>query len=233
MTFLQSFRRLTRFEWSLWLSSVAVIVLSALCFGSRDYLSIATSVVGVTALIFVAKGYVLGQALCMLFALGYGMISFSVAYYGEMITYIGMSLPAALVALIQWIRHPYRDSQQVAVARLTPLRVLALFSFTVVITVLFYFILGALGTASLFVSTLSVATSFLASALTILRSPYYALAYAANDIVLIVMWLIVCFTDVSAVPMVACFLMFLFNDIYGFVSWTRMRRQQSTLKAEV
>lgn len=49
-----------------------------------------------------------------------------------------------------------------------------------------------------------------------LRSPYYALAYGLNDIVLIVLWIIASMQSVSYIPMAVCFVMFFFNDIYGF-----------------
>jgi nicotinamide riboside transporter PnuC len=104
--------------------------------------------------------------------------------------------------------------------------VLALTVSTVLVTAAFYFILGALGNASLFFSTLSVTTSFLASALTYFRSPYYALAYAANDVVLIVLWIIAAVGDLSYLSMVLCFVMFLANDLYGFFNWRRMEKMQ-------
>jgi hypothetical protein len=83
-----------------------------------------------------------------------------------------------------------------------------------------------MGNASLAVSTLSVSTSFLASALTFLRSPYYALAYAANDAVLIILWIIAAVGDLSCLSMVLCFVMFLANDLYGFFNWRRMEKMQ-------
>ena len=94
-------------------------------------------------------------------------------------------------------------------------------------TVAFYFILKTLGTANLAVSTLSVATSFLASSLMLLRSSYYAVAYAANDIVLIVLWILASLKDITYLPMVANFLVFLVNDIYGFWSWSRREKKQA------
>ena len=80
-------------------------------------------------------------------------------------------------------------------------------------------------------STVSVATSFFAAYLTFLRSPYYALAYTANDIVLIVLWVISSFQDPSYLSMVACFVMFLFNDLYGFFNWLKMQRKQARADA--
>ena len=98
---------------------------------------------------------------------------------------------------------------------------------TVIVTAIFYFILKALGNASLLISTLSVTTSFIAAFLTFLRSEFYALGYAANDVVLIVLWIIAASSDISCLPMVFCFVMFLFNDLYGFYSWRKMRKRQT------
>ena len=220
------FADLTLFERGLWGISVAVIVLSAAIMGGADLFSVTASLIGVTALIFVAKGYVIGQILTVVFAVFYGVISYGQQYYGEMITYLGMSSPMAIAAAVAWLKNPFRGTKEVAVRPMTRMTVVWLFVSTVLVTAAFYFILGAMGNASLAVSTLSVTTSFLASALTYLRSPYYALAYAANDVVLIVLWIIAMTKDVSCLSMVLCFVMFLANDLYGFFNWRRMEKTQ-------
>lgn len=217
---------LTPFELALWGLSVAVVAGTALIFGTADALSLAASLIGVTALILVAKGHALGQLLTIVFAVLYGIISLRVRYYGEMITYLGMTAPMALLALVTWLRNPYRDSQEVAVHRMSARETALMLALTVLTTAAFYFILRAMGNAALAVSTLSITTSFLASYLTALRSPYYALCYAANDLVLIVLWVISSLADPSGVPMVGCFAMFFLNDMYGFVNWRRMARRQ-------
>lgn len=218
---------LTLGEKLLWLCSVLVVTGSFLLFESKDILTLIASLIGVTALIYLAKGHILGQALVILFAVFYGIISFYFQYYGEMITYLGMTAPIAVISLITWLRHPFKDSQEVTVGRLSQKQKIFAIIATVLVTLLFYFILKALGNANLLVSTFSVATSFFASYLTVCRSPYYALAYAANDVVLIVLWVMAALSDISSLPMVACFVMFLFNDLYGFLSWKRMYARQS------
>ena len=219
------FKKLTLFEWCLWLISSAVIACSF--FISPDNpMTLAASLVGVTSLIFLAKGMVIGQVLVIIFALLYGIISFEQRYYGEMITYVGMTAPMAVVAMIEWIKNPYEKGDEVKVAPITAKKVAMLLLLTSLVTVAFYFILNLLGAASLVVSTLSVATSFFASALTYLRSPYYALGYAANDVVLIILWVYSAIGDSSYVPVVMCFVMFLFNDLYGFFNWMRMIKRQ-------
>ena len=221
------FRDLTGFERALWAVSAVVVTLSFLLSPEKDILSLIASLIGVTALIFVAKGYVFGQALTVVFAVFYGTISFFFRYYGEMITYLCMTSPIAILSVIEWLRHPYKDSAEVQVRKMKPHQMLLLFALSGAVTAVFYFILRALGNANLLFSTISVATSFLASALTFMRSPWYALAYAANDVVLIVLWVLASISDPAYIPMIACFLAFLANDVYGFYNWRRMMKRQS------
>ncbi len=223
----ESLKALNLFEKILWSASVLVIILTFFAFQSRDYLTLCASLIGVTSLIFCAKGYALGQLIMIIFSVFYGIISFKFKYYGEMITYLGMTAPMALVSLIQWLRHPFEKSGEVKISRPEKKSILIMLSLSVVTTFIFYFILKYLGNASLLVSTFSVTTSFLASYLTALRSPYYALAYAANDVVLIVLWIVAATKDLSSVPMIACFAMFLINDLYGFINWRRMEKKQT------
>ena len=213
-------------ERAIWLISVAMILISQLAMDGSDPLSAAASVLGVTALIFVAKGYVIGQLLTVVFALFYGTVSFFFRYYGEMVTCLGMSAPIAIFTVVSWLRHPYRDTKEVEVSCPDRKAIGILFALAAVVTAAFYFILRALGNANLPVSTISITTSFLASGLSVLRSPFFALAYAANDLVLITLWLLAIRTDSSALSMVICFAAFLANDIYGFVSWCKMKERQ-------
>lgn len=227
LKFNNPFRDLSKFERILWLTSVSVIIFSFLLSGGSDILTVIASLIGVTALIFVAKGYVIGQVLTVVFAVFYGIISFFFRYYGEMITYLCMTSPIAIFTVISWLRHPYEGTKEVEVNRLTRKQLLVMALLVTIVTAVFYFILKALGNASLFVSTISVTTSFIASYLTLLRSPYYAAGYAANDLVLIILWLTAAIRDISYLPMVFCFIMFFANDIYGFYHWQQMQKRQN------
>lgn len=221
-----SFKNLTKFELTLWMCSVIIVTASFLLSPTRDYLTLIASLIGVTALIFVAKGYVLGQALTVVFAVFYGIISFYFHYYGEMITYLCMTAPIAAMAVVSWLRHPYDNSPEVEVSCLSKVKVAAMIVLTAAVTVIFYYILKALGNANLLFSTISISTSFIASYLTFLRSPYYGLGYATNDVVLIVLWVLAAIENPAYSPMIACFVMFLINDSYGFINWRRMRKRQ-------
>ncbi len=215
-------------EWSLWLCSMVFIIISFVLFDKENYLTLTASLIGVTSLIFNAKGNPIGQVLMIIFSLLYGVISYTFNYYGEMITYLGMTMPMAAVALIAWLKNPYKGNKaEVAVNRVRAKEYIFMSALTAVVTVLFYFILSAFGTANILPSTLSVTTSFVAVYLTFRRSPYFAIAYAANDIILIVLWVLATAKNITYLSVVVCFVAFLVNDIYGFVNWRRMQKRQS------
>ena len=217
----------TKTEIFIWTVSVIFITVSFILFDKENYLTLIASLIGVTSLIFNAKGNPIGQVLMIIFSIIYGIISFSFSYYGEMITYLGMTLPMAAFALVSWLKNPYKGKHsEVKVNSITKREIAFMVILTLIVTAVFYVILKYLNTANLFFSTTSVTTSFIAAYLTFRRSPYFALAYASNDIVLIILWIMATITDISYLSVVICFIVFLVNDIYGFISWKKMQKKQ-------
>lgn len=214
-------------EWWLWSISMLIVTVSNLVGGSFDVLTLAATWVGITSLIFAAKGNVWAQFLMVAFSILYGIISFRFRYWGEMITYLGMTLPMAVWSAVTWLRNPSAGSKsEVAIRKLEKKHFLFLLVLSIVVTGAFYFILRWLETPNIVFSTLSVTTSFLAASLTMLRSSYYALGYAANDLVLIVLWGLAAAKDPVYIPVIINFMIFFMNDMYGFISWKKRERTQ-------
>lgn len=212
----------------LWFSSVFVIIVSFILFDRINFMTLCASIIGVSSLIFNAKGNPVGQVLMIVFSVFYGIISFSFSYYGEMITYLGMTAPMALIALIAWLKNPYKNKRsEVAVNGISKKETVFMLILSAVVTIFFYYVLKAFNTANLIPSTLSVTTSFMAAYLTFRRSSYFAFCYALNDIVLIVLWFLAAMKDISYVSVTVCFAAFLVNDMYGFFSWKKMQKRQS------
>lgn len=214
-------KSLTKKEWILWMGSLAIVILSNLLSTDIDVLTLVAACVGITSLIFAAKGNVWAQILMVIFSILYGLISWQFRYWGEMITYIGMTMPMAVWSTITWIKNPSESGQEVAIQKLTRKHVAGIAAAGVLVTAVFYMILKALDTPNILFSTISITTSFLAASLTMLRSSYYALGYASNDIILIVMWVLASIENPAYIPVVVNFIIFFFNDMYGFVSWKR------------
>lgn len=218
----------SKLEFILWSSSVLLTIVSFLAFDRTNYMTLIASLIGVTSLIFSAKGNPFGQVLMIVFSLLYGIISYTFNYYGEMLTYLGMTMPMAIFALISWLRNPYNGNKaEVKVNSISNTEQILMWLATAIVTIAFYFILAYFNTANIIPSTISVTTSFLAVYLTFRRNPFFALAYAANDMVLIILWVLASITDIHYVSVVVCFVAFLINDIYGFISWQKMKKRQA------
>ncbi len=218
----------TKQEIILWVCSVALITVSFCMFDRENFLTLVASLIGVTAIIVCAKGNPIGQVLMIIFCLIYAFISYTFAYYGELITYAFMTLPMAVFSLISWLRNPFNGNKaEVRVNRVHRKEVAFMTVLSVVVTVIFYFILAAFHTANIVPSTISITTSFVAVYLSFRRSPFFSVAYAANDIVLIVLWTLASFADMTYISVVVCFIAFLFNDVYSYINWRRMEARQA------
>ena len=229
---MKTFKRLTSYftkmELRLWAWSNALIILSFFFFKQTNFLTLGASLIGVSSLIFSAKGNPIGQVLMIIFSLFYGIISFSYQYYGEVLTYLGMTMPMAIIALVSWLKHPYEGKRsEVRVNHIHGLEFIILAVLTPLVTYVFYLILVYFKTAHIIFSTLSVSTTFIAVYLTFRRSSYFTIAYAVNDLVLIVLWGLASIEDLSYLSVVVCFITFLANDLYGFYNWRKMAKRQT------
>lgn len=139
------FKTFTKTDFLLWFSSIGIIVVSFCIFDRKGFLALAASLLGTTSLIFCAKGNPLGQLIMIVFSGIYGYISFGFSYYGEMLTYLGMTAPMALISLISWVRNPFHgESSEVRVNTIPPVEIMLIPFMTAAVTFIFYFILKQL-----------------------------------------------------------------------------------------
>ncbi len=221
------FKKLKKREWCLWIVSLIIVALSNILAGKADPVTLSATLIGVTALIFVARGDVWGQILTVVFSILYAITSYRFRYYGEMITYLGMTAPIAVFSIVSWLKNPSAEEKNtVKISRLNSRTTLIMTVSCAVVSAVFGYILYLLDTPNLVISTISIVTSYLASFLMMYRISYYAVAYAANDVVLIILWVLASLDNIAYLPMIACFIMFLANDIYGFISWKKREKKQ-------
>lgn len=221
-------KTLTKREWSIWLGSIIIVLISNLATKDFDLLTLVAALTGVTSLIFAAKGNVWGQVLMILFSILYGIISFRFRYWGEMLTYLGMTLSMAVWSTITWIKNPSENNgNEVQIQSLSKKHIVALCISEIIVTAVYYYILKSFNTPNIIFSTISIITSFIAASLTMLRSSYYAVWYAVNDVVLIILWVLASLKDPAYIPVVVNFSIFFMNDMYGFMSWKQRELEQA------
>ena len=208
------------------IGEVAVIV-SFICTSEKNWLSLFSSVIGIFVVMSTSKGLVIAPIVNIAFNVLYSIESITQKYYGEAIIYIFLMMPIAVFTIIQWLKNKNPERQEeVLVGKMKKIEYLFLVIATIVLTIAFYYLLKALGTNELIVSTISLVTSVVASYLLIRRSSYYAIGFILNDIVLIVLWGLASAKDIALLPQTICFVAFLLSDAYGFIRWKMEEKQQ-------
>lgn len=132
-----------------------------------------------------------------------------------------MTMPMVIWSTVAWLKNPASNGKEVAIQKITSRHIMGLVLFGTLTTLIFYMILRMLETPNIVFSTISITTSFLAASLTMLRTSYYELGYALNDIVLIVLWLLASIENPAYIPVAVNFAIFFLNDMYGFISWRK------------
>lgn len=218
------FSNFTKNDWILLISSLLIVLASNIVSPQFDVLITVAALIGVTSLVLGAKGNVWSPLLMVVFSVLYGIISYRFCYWGELVTYLGMTLPMSAWAAVEWFRNPSEKKGEVAISPMNRTKWLMVLLSTILVTIGFYFILKHFDTPNLIFSTLSITTSFFAASLTLLRSSYYPLFYSANDVILIILWILATLENPVYFPVIINFVVFFVNDFYGFISWRKREK---------
>ncbi len=209
----------------------------SLCFAftkDRLWLSYIASMIGVISVLAVAKGLVSAPIICIIYSVIYSIISIMQHYYGEAIIYLGLMIPIDVASIVSWFKNRNNEnSSTIKINKIHGLEYLYLLIGSIITTVAFYFLLKALNTSELIISTISLKTSVVASYLMLRRCSYYALGFMANDIVLIVLWsMLVVNSGLQFLPSAISFCIFFINDLYGFIHWKIEEKKQNNTNKE-
>ena len=224
------FKDWTIFERILLITSPLIVLVFGIIF-KNDALTIITSIVGIMCALLLAKGLVLGQFLGIAIAILYSIVSFKNAFYGEMLIYLIIMLPMYIWGIIEWLKHKNEETKSVEVNSIKWKEWIIVALCSIVAFIGFYFLLKALNTNELIVSTLSVVDNIFAIYLLARRSKYGFVSYIVNDLILIILWGIpVVQGNLFLLAMLINPIVNLINDTYGVINWTKMQRKQKEQK---
>lgn len=212
---------------------VAVVVTVFLLSKEKNILSFSCSLIGCFAIFTLVKGLFFAPILNVVFDTLYIILSFTQSYYGEALIYLCMTLPIDIYSCFAWKKGKSEDSAVINFNKIKKREWIFFWLGTLVTIIVFYFVLKALHTSELIVSTISFVTSAMAGYFLIRRCCYYSLAYCSNDIVLIILWsMSFIHGGISYLPMVINFSCSLFMDFYGFINLKREIKLQNNRKLE-
>ena len=205
------------------------VVVSIFIFFERNILSFICSFIGCFAIFSLAKGFFFAPIINVAFDILYIILSYTQCFYGEALIYILMTLPIDFYSSFTWIKNKSNNSEVIKINKIKKIEWLFFWLGTVVLTVVFYFILKALHTSELIISTISFITSAMAGYFLIRRSNYYSLAYSFNDLILIALWTTSFIKfGTSYLPVVINFCCSFVIDFYGFINLQKELKKQTS-----
>ena len=199
-------------------------------FNCQDYMNLIGAEIGIISIFFLAKASLFGIGLSLLFSTFYAITSLNYTYYGEAIIYFAFMIPIGIANGIIWFRNRFKGTTEVEILSSKRIDFILGPTIAAILTFSLFWLLRYLGTENIITSTISLFTSFLALYFQLRRNRFTELFYAANDIVLIVLWTLATIDDISFIPIVTCFLFLLINDLYGFFNWSKIQKRQEIIK---
>ncbi len=210
---------------------VSYIVLT-LCFvlgTEKNTFSFIVSLVGVSSVMLVAKGLTIAPIVSIIYNILYATLSVTQKYYGETIIYTVIMIPLSIITLVSWVKNKNGGKgEQVQVNKISKKEYLILSLVIVVVTIGFYFLLKALHTNELIVSTISLVAPVISAYLMLRRSSYYAICFIVSNAVLIVLWgLSIKTAGAGFLPTICSFVIFTVLDVYGLIHWKQEEKRQN------
>ena len=207
--------------------SIVAVTLVFVLSNEKSIISYIASLIGITSVMMCAKGLFYAPFLDFIYISLYIIMSINEKYYGEVFVYIFIMIPLTVCTIITWLKKRNGNSNIVEVNNIKKKEWIILLCFSIIIPFLLYFVLKALNTSQLIISTISIFTSIIASYLLLRRSSYYAIAYILNDLVLILLWSLTIFNgSTQYLPLVVSLTVYLINDCYGFYRWRKQEKKQ-------
>ena len=175
-----------------------------------------------------AKGKVSTQFIGAVYFCFYIFITYSQKLYGEAILYLTIMLPMYVYGIVHWLKNRNKKDNVVIVrSNLSKREWLFMSVALVVVSIGVYFLLKVLGTAELLISTLSFVSMLPAVYLLIRRCKWNQVVFLINDVIVPLLWLAMVLNGQTIfVTLVVYHFFQLTYDVYGFVNWIKLEKQQ-------
>lgn len=206
---------------------VTILVLS-IVFNTVWYVAINT-LLGVFCVFTQAKGKIITQFIGIINSGIYVFICYTQKLYGESLLYLIVMLPLYIYGAINWLIHRDKKDNVVLVTSNLSWKEWLVSSICFVgIAVGVYFVLKALNTAQLWISTFAFVSMLPAVYLLVRRCKWNQIGFLINDLIASFLWLsLILKGDHSFISMYTYYMFQIICDIYGLAVWFKLEKKQN------
>ncbi len=208
-------------------TGIVCITTISIIFKSPWYV-LTSTLLGLLCVFTQAKGKVSTQFIGVVYLLFYSYISYTEKLYGEVIFYLVIMIPMYLYGIVHWLKHRSDENNVVLVrSNLSKKEWLFMSLSVAALSVGIYFMLKALNTAQVLLSTLSFVSMLPAVYLLARRCKWNEVAFLANDIITPILWTVMMVNgNMILLPMVIYHFFQITYDTYGIIIWLKLEKHQ-------
>ena len=137
-----------------------------------------------------------------------------------------ITIPVYLISVITWLKNRSSENDEVTVNKLSVMELVILLISSIPLFAIIFFVLRALNTANLVVSTISLTLGAIASYLLMRRCEYNFIFYILLNVTGIALWTTITIRDLSNLPTVISYSISVFLNITGLINWIKMKKSQ-------
>ncbi len=215
---------------SLLIGGIIITLLVSVAFNCAWYI-IVNSILAIFCVFTQAKGMISTQFLGLIWSLFYIYIAYTQRLYGEVILSVIIIMPMYIYGIIHWLRNRQQDSGVVIInSKLSKRETWIVVVAFCVVSVGVYFLLKALNTNLLIMSTIAFISILPAFYLLMRRHKLNLIFFLINDVVYFILWIILSISgQLEMIVMAIGNLLQAVYDIYGIINWKKIENEQNRI----
>ena len=204
------------------LATFSIVIIAVVSHNS--FLEFICSISGIAGAILIAKGKISGYLGGIINSLTYTLVSYKFGLYGETIVYALLFVPMQFIGFYIWAKNSVAEGEKVDVIKktLTTKKRVALLLGIAATVALYSFFISFLKGSMPGLDCATAILSIVATTLMMLRYAEQWIVWITVNVIAVTMWIIaVLNNDYQGIAILAMWILFLLNSIYGWLNWKK------------
>lgn len=207
----------------LMIAAVVIInIISIVVFKEINILACIASIAGVTSAALSAKGYISCYYIGLINNVAYLIIAYYSHFYGTLLLQLLFVIPMQFIGIYNWKKHLTTETKTIKTKKMTTGQLILIITIDIIVSFAYSMFLKLIGSNSIFLDSIITTTSIIGVIMFVKRYQEIWLFGIILNTVNIIMWLTASKNYNTGILMVATFVIYLINAIYGYINWNKL-----------
>lgn len=203
----------------IWLSIATLTVLGISLYWKDSLISIAAAITGILCVILTGKGKLSSFWFGTINTFLYAIIAWNAKYWGEVMLNLLYYVPMNFIGIIVWSKYMDKETEEVIKKKLSFKNSITTYLLTIIVTIIYGFILKSLKGTLPFVDAMSTVFSVFAQILCTKRYVEQWVLWIVVDVITVMMWIYAFINGTGDFATILMWSVYLINAIIMFIKW--------------